>query len=581
MQVEMLFGSRMREEPRDAQTPGHRILLRGGYVQQIAQGIFSLLPLGVRACRKVERVVREEMNRVDGQEVSMPVVCPAELWEESGRYQSVGPELVRFKDRDDRPHVLGMTHEELAVELARKHVRAYRQLPLMIYQIQTKFRDEPRSRAGLIRVREFVMKDAYSFHRTSEDLDAYYERCREAYARIFRRCGLVRCVDVASDTGMMGGAGAHEFMLLTPVGEDTLLLCSSCGYRANREVARSARVYDTGAPAALTSVPTPGARTIEDLGRALGVAPTSCAKAVLLVADAGRPIVAFLRGDLELNLTKLRKHARFRDIRPMQPEEATAAGLVAGFVGLHGLAGNAEVYVDESIPASANLVTGGNAADIHYTGFDYARDADVARVKAVADLAEVRDGEPCPNCRSPLKSEQGVEVGNIFKLGVKYSEAMKMTYAEEDGSQRTPIMGCYGIGVGRTMACVVEEHHDEKGPLWPISVAPYEVEVVGLGANEEAVRTHALDLHAKLVAAGVEALVDTRAAGAGVLLADADLVGAPVRVIVSRRNLKDDSVEISYRTTGGVADLPTRAPLAKAAETVAEIVRTLRARFAP
>ena len=575
MLLEKLIGKRLFNDPRDAQTPGHKILLRGGYIRQIGQGIYSLLPLGKKVAARVENIIREEMNRIGGQEILMPVVIPAELWLESGRYHSVGQELVRFKDRTGHDCVLNMTHEEVVVDVARSNIESYRQMPCMIYQIQTKFRDEPRSRGGLIRVREFTMKDAYSFHRSQEDLEKYYMICHDAYTRIFKRCGLREVVDIKADSGIMGGAVSHEFMLVSPVGEDTLLLCDKCGYRANREVATSGKEYCYDEPLReLEDVETPGQKTIEEVAGFLGVTTDHCCKCVAFMADEKRPVAAFVRGDFEVNQSKLARILGTGNIRPMEEEEFEPAGTVAGYVGPVGLdPEKIEMIFDLSVAKTPNLVIGANKFDWHRTGFNFGRDFSSENVHDIRDIVE---GEPCPECGAPLRAARGIEIGNIFQLGTKYSSAMNFTYQEEDGTQKTPIMGCYGIGVGRTLASVVEESHDDHGPIWPMTIAPYPVHICCLQSKDEEIRKAGEKLHDDLCSIGLEPVLDIRQVGAGFMFSDADLVGAPVRVILSRRNLKNEVVELKYRVVDPPEDLPNQAPLAGAAEKIGEICETLR-----
>ncbi|MEQ8820959.1 MAG: proline--tRNA ligase [Sumerlaeia bacterium] len=592
MRIETLLAKRLAEDPKDAQTPGHKLLLRGGYIRQIGQGIYSLLPLGQRACAKVAQIIREEMDRVGMQELLLPVTTPAELWQKSGRYDAIGSELLRFTDRTDHPYVLNMTHEEVVVDTVASQVDSYRQLPLAVYQIQTKFRDEARSRGGLIRVREFTMKDAYSFHRTQEDLEDYYKQCHAAYVRIFQRCGLRAVVDIESDTGMMGGSVAHEFMLLTPVGEDTIVLCDESGYRANREVAVCKRAYDyADAPEPLTEVETPGQKTIEEVSGFLGKTTDRCCKAVAFVAvlppkkeggaPAERPVVAFVRGDMEVNPAKLKRALAQRlgilqDLRPMAEDEFGGFGSVAGFVGPIGLtAGAVELVYDESVAKTPNLIIGANRVDWHATGFNFGRD--LPEGTPFTDITDVREGDPCPLSGKPLRLSRGIEVGNIFQLGTKYTESMEFFYDEEDGGQRVPIMGCYGIGVGRTMASVLEESHDDHGPIWPITVAPYQVQVCALQAQkDEAVRNTAEAIYQGLRDAGIEVLIDTRKVGAGFMFADADLIGAPVRAIVSPRNLKEGRVEMKFRLAGeSRAELPADIAVEGAAKQIERIVTDL------
>lgn len=580
MLIEHLVGKRLAEAPREAQTPGHTFLLRGGYVRQIGTGIFSLLPLGLRACRKIEAIIREEMQAVGCQEILMPVTTPAELWIESGRYDKVGSELLRFSDRTDAPMVLNMTHEEVVVEVARSQTETYRQFPFGLFQIQTKFRDEPRSRGGLIRVREFTMKDAYTFHRTQECLERAYADYHAAYTRIFQRIGLRHVIDVEADSGMMGGAISHEFMLVSPVGEDTLVVCEESGYRANREVATARRDFDFAGEAQqpLADVETPGTKTIEEVAAFLGVAKDRTCKCVAFVGDDARAIVAFIRGDMEVNQQKLKGWARTRELRPMMEEEFAAFGGVPGYCGAPGLdARKAELYFDESVARTPNLVVGANREGWHRTGYNFERDSPGGRV---VDLYDVQEGDPCPLSGKPLRVVRGIEVGNIFQLGRKYSEAMDFTYSEEDGSLKHPIMGCYGIGVGRSFASVAEESHDKYGPFWPMSIAPFQVQVCALQAGKDpAVADAARALYDELSALGVEVLLDARNAAPGFMFADADLVGAPIRAILSPRNMKNNAAELKYRLVEPREDLPKEAPLEGLARRIQQLVAELAAPY--
>lgn len=587
MRVQFLLSKRTADTPKDAVMPSHRFLVRGGYVRQIGQGLYTLLPLAQRVRLKIEAIIREEMDRIGGQEITMPVVAPAELWRASGRYDQVGGELVRFEDRTGHPHVLNMTHEEVVVDAVSASVESYRQLPLMVYQIQTKFRDEPRSRGGLVRVREFTMKDGYSFHRTEQDLEAYYEEVHESYVRIFRRLGLQRVVDIESDVGMMGGHVAHEFMALSPHGEDTLLLCGSCGYRANREVATTLRAPATGEAQPLAKVATPGQTTIEEVSNFLGVRADETGKAVLFTAtvaakDKGKKeeqrVVVFVRGDLEVNQAKLRNVVKALELRPMTREEAEALGTVPGYVGPKGLSHPQLVLLfDESVAQAPSLVVGANEDGFHLTGFSFSRDAPDGRV---VDVAEVRDGDPCPSCGAGLEATRGIEVGNIFQLGYKYTRSMGFQYLEEDGKAQHPTMGCYGIGVGRTLACIIEEHHDDSGPLWPMVVAPFEAQVCCIQAKKPGVVEAGEQLYQRLLAEGVEALFDDRKVGAGFMFADADLIGAPVRLLVSPKNLEAGKVELRYRVPEAVRAalkdaLPDEASIEDAAKLAAAAVAAL------
>lgn len=553
MRVSKLVAKTLRENPKDAQLRSHNLLLRGGYILQVATGIYTLMPLGKRVTAKIERIIREEMNRIDGQEITMPVVMPRELWEEAGRYQTVGPEMLRFKDRNGNDMLLGMTHEEPVVQAARAHITSYRQLPVMMYQIQTKFRDEARSRGGLIRVREFTMKDAYSFHTTHEDMEAYYQRCHAAYMRIFRRVGLKNFVDVESDTGMMGGGLSHEFMLLTDVGEDTLFLCDQCSYRANREVAR----FSFSAPASqpllpLEKVSTPNCKTIEEVSAFLGIQPAQTAKAVLYVHDRKNFVFVLVRGDFEVNETKLGKILGKGELRPAHDEEIHAIGAVPGYASPMGVnSSNFTLLVDRTVMLSPNLVTGANEEGFHVKNFNATRDIPGARE---VEIASPRAGDACPTCGAPLRISRGIEIGNIFQLGTKYSAPMHCEFLDADGKSRPMVMGCYGIGVGRLMASIIEEHNDAYGPIWPISIAPFDVHVCMLDATKGNVASVTEQLVRDLEKVGLEVLWDDRNEKAGVQFADADLYGIPLRLIVSVRNLAQGEIEFKHRKAGGSSE---------------------------
>lgn len=545
MRLSQLLGSRYKERPAEATLASHIFLLRGGYIRQVANGIYSLLPPGLRVARKIEQIIREEMNRVGGQEVLMPVVMPRELWEESGRYQSVGAELVRFSDRTGHGMVLGMTHEEAVVHLCRNEINSHAQLPFMVYQIQTKFRDEPRSRGGLIRVREFTMKDAYSFHASQQDLEQYYRECYRAYHRIFARVGIPEVVAVESDTGMMGGQVAHEFMLLTDVGEDTIVACDGSDYLANLEVACGRIEAFPEAPLPLEKVHTPNCRTIEEVAGFLGVPAHKTAKVVFYDRDAdGKAVMVVLRGDRDVNEAKLAKVLQAAPV-PAGEHRIRAAGAEPGFASPMGLdPAEWRIVVDHTVRDSNNLVTGANEPDYHYKNFNLARDVPGL---ATVDVVQVQEGDLSPDGKGRLVFKRGIEVGNIFQLGRKYTESMGMTYNDENGKPCVPIMGCYGIGVGRLVSSVIEAHHDEFGPIWPVSVAPWHVHINALKLNNQAVRDAAERLYAELTAADIETLYDDRNLSAGVQFADADLLGVPFRLIVGERNLKSGQVEWKRR----------------------------------
>lgn len=542
MKMSSMLGSRFKETPSDCQLDSHKLMIRGGYMKQMTTGSYSLYMPAKRIMKKIEAIIRDEMDKIDGQEVMFPVVMPASLWMESGRYESIGSEMARFKDRSGQPVVLGMTHEEAAVHLARGTAQSYTNYPFMIYQIQTKFRDEPRARGGLIRVREFTMKDAYSFHTSQEDLEQYYERCYTAYENIFRRAGIPEVVSVLSDSGMMGGSVSHEFMLLTDCGEDTIVLCD-CGYSSNMEAADCIVEAPEIQEAPLTKVLTPGAKTIEAVCEYLNApANASCKAVVYQKNQTDEYVVAFIRGDLEVNETKLRNFL----CEEIHPAEITQeSGIVAGFIGPIGLPKGVSYVIDKSLADLNGSVCGANEENYHYTGYNVRRDTPDARV---ADFAKTYEGAICPVCGKPhIRISRGIEVGNIFQLGTKYTEAMDMTYIGQDGKPHHPIMGCYGIGVGRLAASVCEVKHDDYGPIWPMSIAPWQVHICAIKATDPAVREHADALYQQLQDAGIEVIYDDRKVSAGNMFSDADLLGVPVRVVVSPKTVKRGVVEVSKR----------------------------------
>lgn len=544
MKVSQLVSKRYKEIPADCQIESQALMMRGGYIKSVGNGIYTLFPIAKRIARKIEQILREEMDRIDGQEVLFPVVMPASLWQESGRYESIGSEMVRLRDRSGSEMVLGMTHEEAAVQLMRDTATSYVQYPFMIYQIQTKFRDEPRSRGGLLRVREFTMKDGYSFHTSQEDLEVYYARCYAAYNRFFARVGIPQIVTVQSDSGMMGGKIAHEYMLLTDIGEDSLALCRACDYRSNVESAPCIVRNDPGASEPLRKESTPGVKTIEALTEFFKLPATRFCKAVLYRENvSGKIVVVFLRGDLDVNETKLRNLLGV-EVHPAELEDKD--GLVAGFIGPIGLPSSCRFVMDQSIQGIESLITGANEADAHYAGFNVARDLGPV---AYADVAKSYEGAICPQCgEAAIRISRGVELGNIFQLGTKYTESMNMQYIDEEGLLHHPIMGCYGIGVGRTMASVCEVYHDAYGPIWPISIAPWQVQVCSLRADHPEVVAVSAKLVDALEARGIEVLWDDRSVSAGVMFSDADLFGVPVRMIVSPKGLAGGTIEITTRT---------------------------------
>ncbi|MCR5149878.1 MAG: proline--tRNA ligase [Clostridiales bacterium] len=545
MKIDKLCGERFKERPSDCVIDSHALMVRGGYMKNVANGIYSsYMPLR-RITRKIENIIREEMDKIDGQEVQFPVVMPASLWSESGRYESIGSEMARFTDRNGSPMVLGMTHEEAAVQLVREYANSYTKYPFMIYQIQTKFRDEGRPRAGLIRVREFTMKDAYSFHTSQEDLERYYDICYDAYNRIFARCGVPEVITVKSDSGMMGGSVSHEYMLLTPIGEDSIAICKECDYRANMEAAESIIENSiSGETQPLQEVYTPGIHTIEDICSFLNTPLEESCKAVVYQKNMTDEIVViFIRGDLDVNETKLTNHLG-EAVHPAAITEES--GLFPGFIGPVGMDREKfTVLFDSSLKNTHNLSCGANKPEYHYKGLCISRD--VGDVEYI-DLAKIKEGGICPKCgRHSISISRGIEVGNIFQLGTKYTKSMSMQYLDSEGNLQYPIMGCYGIGVGRLAASVCEAHHDDYGPIWPMAIAPWQVELCCLRSDDAECKATADRLYDEFNAENVEVLYDDRNIRPGAMFSDADLIGCPVRVVVSPRNLKEGVCEVVTR----------------------------------
>jgi prolyl-tRNA synthetase len=535
----------LRESPANIDAVSHQLLVRAGYIRQLGQGLFSYLPLARRSLTKIENILRDEINAIGGQEMTMPVAHPAEVWQATGRWYSIGPEMTRFKDRKERDMVLAMTHEEVVADLCKTEIRSYRQLPQLVYHIQTKFRDDPRPRAGLIRVREFTMKDSYSLDADEDGLDKQYRAHHQAYFNIFNRCDLP-VIAVRSDVGMMGGSLAHEYMYLTPIGEDTLVLCRQCGYAANRQIASFAKpIAPEEDPKPMEKVATPGCRTIEALANLLRVPKRKTAKAVFMIAghkeetgEREELLFAVVRGDMEVNETKLANAAKADWLRPATDEEIRATGATPGYASPIGL-GGVSVIADDAVPASPNLVAGANDEGYHLLNTNIGRDY---KTTVIADIAAAGDGDACVRCGQALDTSRGVEVGNIFKLGTRYSAAIGAAYFTADGTQKPIVMGSYGIGSGRLLACIAEEHHDGKGLMWPITVAPYRVHLVSLGQAEAADR-----VYAALRQADIEVLYDDREESPGVKFNDADLIGIPIRITVAARSLAQGGVEIKRR----------------------------------
>ena len=572
MKLDKLIGDRFKERPSDCQIDSHALMTRGGYMKYVANGIYSSFPPLKRITKKIENIIREEMDAVDGQEVSFPVVMPASLWQESGRYESIGSELLRFTDRNKQPMVLGMTHEEAAVQLVREYANSYTKYPFMIYQIQTKFRDEARPRGGLIRVREFTMKDAYSFHTSQEDLEEYYVRVHKAYERIYARCGVPQVISVKSDSGMMGGSVSHEFMLLTPIGEGSIAVCKHFGYTANVEAAKSVIENERDAVSEeLKEVHTPDIHTIEDICEFLKMPLQKSCKAVVYQKNHDDSfVVIFIRGDLDINETKVTNYLGC-DIHPAVITEE--CGLNAGYIGPVNLKINGEftVLYDNSLENTNNLSCGANKDEYHLTGLDMSRDVPNAEYH---DFAKICDGGICPECgEKAISISRGIEVGNIFQLGRKYSKSMGMTYLDKDGNVQIPIMGCYGIGVGRLAASVCEVCHDDYGPIWPMAIAPWQVHLCAVRSDDEKVKAAADKLYEDLQNAGVEVIYDDRNVRAGVMFSDADLLGVPLRVVVSPRNLDEGVFELTSRDKSISEKIKPEAALERVRELIAQMLK--------
>ncbi|MGI1691975.1 proline--tRNA ligase [Thermoanaerobacter uzonensis] len=545
MRLSQLLVPTLREIPAEAEIPSHILMLKAALMRKLASGVYIYLPLGQRILRKVEQIVREEMDRAGSQEVLMAALIPAELLKESGRWDVFGPEMFKLKDRNERDFCLGPTHEEVFTDLIRNEVKSYRQLPLILYQIQTKFRDERRPRFGVMRSREFIMKDAYSFDVDWEGLDKSFNKMYEAYCRIFDRCGLKYLV-VEADSGAMGGKDSKEFMVISSIGEAAIAYCDNCGYAANEEKAEcliNQEIVEEMLPK--EKVYTPNIRTIEELVNFLGITPDKFVKTLIYKAK-DNVIAALIRGDRDLNETKL---LNILGIREEELELADASivekvtGAKVGFAGPIGLKGEVLIIVDNEIPQMRNFILGANETDYHIKNVNYGRDF---KADVVADIKNVIEGDKCPRCGSPLKIDRGIEVGHIFKLGTKYSDALGAKYVDEDGNEKPIIMGCYGIGINRTVAAIIEQHHDEKGIIWPMSVAPYHVIIVPVNVSNEAQNRVAEDIYVVLQKEGIEVLIDDRDLRAGVKFNDADLLGIPIRITVGKK-VDDGIVEIKLR----------------------------------
>jgi len=557
----------VKESPADAEVISHKLMLRAGMIKKVAAGIYSYLPFGLRAVRKVEQIVREEMDRAGAMEVLMPMVTPAELWEESGRWSHYGKELLRLKDRKEADFCLGPTHEEVITDIVRREVKSYRQVPLNLYQIQTKFRDEIRPRFGLMRGREFIMKDAYSFDLDEAGADVSYDKMYHAYRRIFERCGL-KFRAVEADSGNIGGSYSHEFMVLADSGEDAIVSCDSCEYAANVEKAELRSLDAKAAPAAhtLTRVHTPGQKTIADVSAFLNMPAARSVKALVVTTDSDETVMVLLRGDHELNEIKLCRLLNCNAVEFASDEQVLAlTGSPVGYLGPIGA--KLPVIADYAVQILSDFVCGANQEDYHFTGVNLGRDVSIERF---ADLRQAVAGDSCPRCSGHLEAWRGIEVGHVFKLGVKYSEKLQATVLDEQGKERTLVMGCYGIGIGRTVAAAIEQNNDANGIIWPMPIAPFQVLVTLVNPNDEAVRNSGERLYAELQQHNVEVLLDDRDERPGSKFKDADLIGIPLRVTVGSRALQEGAFELQDRRSGE----RTMLPLENATETIVGLVTT-------
>jgi prolyl-tRNA synthetase len=565
MYYSKLFLPTLKQSPTDAEVVSHKLMVRAGMIRQLAAGIYSILPLGLRVLKKVEQIIREEMNRIGGQEVFMPSIQPAELWEKSGRWKLYGKELLRLKDRHDREFCYGPTHEEVITDIIRHEIKSYRQLPLLTYQIQTKFRDEVRPRFGVMRGREFTMKDAYSFHADEASVQEMYENMKQAYSNTFRRCGL-NFKMVEADSGTIGGSFSHEFMVLADSGEDAVAFCDACDYASNVEKAGSRIPEKTDPPNKLedlTKIPTPGKKSVEDVAKFLKVSPRQIVKTIIMENEDGL-VAGLVRGDRQINHIKLKNLIGCDWLHSADESTITSQTKIpCGFIGPVKL--DMKVYADHEVAVMHNFVTGANSKDAHYTGVQFSRDIEAAQV---GDLHEVQEGDPCPKCDSGhYQVKRGIEVGHIFILGTKYSSAMKANYLDEHGKENPMIMGCYGIGVGRTAAAAIEQNHDDKGIIWPVPLAPFQVVVIPVKFEEDNQRAACEETYKILGDLGIETLLDDRPERLGVKFKDAELLGIPLQIIIGPKNLENGQIEIKSRKTGvseliefptGLQDIPNR-----------------------
>jgi prolyl-tRNA synthetase len=542
MHFSKLFGKTLKEIPAEADSLSHQLLVRAGMIQQIAAGIYAYLPLGWRILRKIENIIRQEMDDAGGQELMMPSLQPLDLWEKSGRLPSFGKTMFTVTDRKEHKLGLGPTHEEIITDLARRYVQSYRDLPLLPYQIQNKFRDEPRPRGGLLRVREFIMKDLYSFDANEDDLEISYQKMIQAYKRIYNRCGLPATI-VEADSGAIGGKASHEFMLIAENGEDEIIYCSGCDYAANAEKAQSNKpTFDSQSPQTLEEISTPNIKTIEEVADFVGINRNQTLKAVFYSADDEVAFVV-IRGDYEVNETKLKNLLKCAELRLATEPEVESAGLIAGSASPIGISG-IKVIADDSITLGSNFVAGGNKPDTHIKNVNYPRDfeADI-----VADIATAHAGDSCPKCEGKLLSQNGIEVGHVFKLGTFLSEQLGAFFLDSNGVSQPVVMGCYGIGLGRLLAAAVEQNHDDKGIIWPLPIAPYQIHLCSLRMEDPQIIEVSEKLYSDLIENGFEVLFDDRTESPGVKFNDADLIGIPLRLTISPRTLQTQSIEMKWR----------------------------------
>ncbi len=543
MRYSQLFLPTLKENPAEAEIVSHKLMIRSGMIRKLAAGIYSILPLGLRALRKVEGIIREEMNKAGAQEVFLPCIQPAELWKESGRWELYGKDLLRIKDRHKRDFCFGPTHEEVITDIIRNEVRSYRQLPLNLYQIQTKFRDEIRPRFGVMRGREFMMKDAYSFDCDEEGVEKAYQKMYQAYCNIFKRCGL-NFKAVEADSGTIGGSFSHEFMVIADSGEEAVAFCEKCDYAANVEKAevKATNSYEKGEMKELKEVETPGMTSVEDVSSFLKVTPRNVIKTIIFNADK-EPVAAMVRGDHQINEIKLKNIAGCTEISLADEKTIKdVSGTPVGFSGPVGL--NIKIFADQAIKQGTNFVAGANKADYHFLNVNEGRDFSVEKF---CDIRNMEDGDNCPNCPGIIKLKRGIEVGHTFKLGEKYSKALKSTFLDKNGKEKTMVMGCYGIGVGRTVASAIEQNHDQDGIIWPIPIAPFQVMVIPLNMKSKEVSNAADKIYEDLSSCKIEVLLDDRNERAGVKFKDADLIGIPLQIIIGDRTLKEKAVELKIR----------------------------------